>query len=79
LFFRFVPYIKTTKIQTVDGTKHNIEGTASLTISFDEEKTIPISIKILVIDALTDPLLIGANILTSALVEKITPLTIDGK
>jgi len=64
------------KIQTVDGTKHNIKGTALFTISFDEDKTIPISIEILVIDALTDPLLIGADILTSALVEKITPLSI---
>jgi len=70
------------KIQTVDGTKHNIKGTVHLTITFDEDKTIPISIEILVIDALTDPLLIGADILTSSLVEKITPLSIflkDGK
>jgi len=64
------------KIQTVDGTKHNIKGTIQTTLSFEEDKIIPLNIEILVVDELTDALLIGADILTSSIVEKITPLSI---
>jgi len=63
-------------IQTCDGTTHAVNGTVTLTYSFDKENKCRIQSDLMVISHLADDMLLGSDILSSKIILKTTPTAI---